>query len=443
MAGSPSKAELASFMASVRQMESGGNYRIIGPTSKYGRVSGAYQFLKSTWGGYGGYSEAYLAPKSVQDARAAELMSNYYRQFGTWWLVAVAWHGGPGAAAKAARDPSYASRIADINMSTAKYANSVVSGMGKSGGGNDINVGTTFSSYAGDLGYQPMGAPADEAKRLYGYLGWFVDHPTVGPVILRAASEGWDMSRLLGALSGTTWWRKTSEMSRKWDALVAMDPATAEARVDETALSIGMQSQKFGVKLSNAKLAQMAVKALRFGWNPQEIQLAIAAEMRYLPKANYGGGVGQMMNGVKSTAASFLIPVTKKQSWEWARRMVSGVGTMEAVEAQMRALAKVRFPHLAKLIDQGITPGDYFAPHRQAIASLLEISPDAVNFMDTRWNPVMAFRSNAKSPLRAMTITEASRFARMQPEWNKTQNAWQSVTDTGDQIMQLFGTVKR
>lgn len=308
-----------------------------------------------------------------------------------------------------------------------------------SGGGG----GYGSNDFVGDQGYQSMGAPADEAKRLYGYLGWFVDHGEVGPIILQAAEQGWDISRLLGALSKTSWWKKTSETARKWDSLRTMDPATAERRVDETALSIAMQASKFGLKFSTKRLSDLAVKALRFGWNPQEIQLAIAAEMRYNPKAAYGGGVGQMMNQVKAAAANYLVPITKKQAWEWARRMVSGVGTMEAVEAQMNKLAKTRFPHLAKLIDQGIVPAQYFAPHQQAIASLLEISPESVNLMDTRWNPVMAFRSDAKSPLRTMTLTEASRFARMQPEWKKTNNAYQSVAETGDEIMSMFGAVKR
>ncbi len=50
--------------------ESGGNIRAQNPRST---ASGKWQFLDSTWAGYGGYSSAYLAPESVQDARAREL----------------------------------------------------------------------------------------------------------------------------------------------------------------------------------------------------------------------------------------------------------------------------------------------------------------------------------------------------------------------------------
>lgn len=307
---------------------------------------------------------------------------------------------------------------------------------GGGGGGGDFTTGI-----GGDLGFQSRGAPADVAKSLYGYLGWFVDHPEVGPIILNAASEGWDVHRLMGALSGTRWWQTTSEASRQWDALIAMDPATAERRIDETAGSIGLQAAKFGVKITDARLARIAVKALRFGWNPAEIQLAIAAEMRYDPRFVHQGAMGQMIGDVKKTATNYLVGVTDRQAWEWARRMIAGGATMEAVNAAFQKLSKSRFPHLATQIDQGVSPGQFFTPHRQAIASLLEVPAESVNFLSKKWDPVLSFRDGKTT--RAMTIAEAQRFARMDPAWGKTQNAWQSLTDTGDAVLELFGEVTR
>lgn len=62
-------ASLAAIQATIRHLESGDDYTARAPGSS---ASGAYQFLDSSWGGYGGYARAYLAPPAVQDAKAAE-----------------------------------------------------------------------------------------------------------------------------------------------------------------------------------------------------------------------------------------------------------------------------------------------------------------------------------------------------------------------------------
>jgi muramidase (phage lysozyme) len=50
--------------------ESGGNITAQNPTST---ASGKWQFINSTWAGFGGYAEAWMAPESVQDDKARQL----------------------------------------------------------------------------------------------------------------------------------------------------------------------------------------------------------------------------------------------------------------------------------------------------------------------------------------------------------------------------------
>jgi hypothetical protein len=83
------------FMGAIRSKESGADYSAVGPPTKWGRATGAYQFLDSTWGYYKGYPRAKDAPPAVQDERARELMGQYFSQFGNWHDVASAWYSGP------------------------------------------------------------------------------------------------------------------------------------------------------------------------------------------------------------------------------------------------------------------------------------------------------------------------------------------------------------
>ncbi len=59
-------------------MESRGDYTI---APNRGNASGAYQFIESTWNGYGGYSHAYLAPPWIQDERAAADVNRFLAQW--------------------------------------------------------------------------------------------------------------------------------------------------------------------------------------------------------------------------------------------------------------------------------------------------------------------------------------------------------------------------
>lgn len=83
-------------LRTIRTMESRGNYTI---ASKYSSASGAYQFLDTTWGNFGGYKRAKDAPPATQDARAKvdvlRVLKNHGGDFK--WIPAVWYVGNRGA----------------------------------------------------------------------------------------------------------------------------------------------------------------------------------------------------------------------------------------------------------------------------------------------------------------------------------------------------------
>lgn len=77
----PTSGGSCTGLADVARMESGGNPRAQNPNST---ASGKYQYLDSTWNGYGGYQRASDAPESVQDRRA---QADWNRGMQSQWAV--------------------------------------------------------------------------------------------------------------------------------------------------------------------------------------------------------------------------------------------------------------------------------------------------------------------------------------------------------------------
>ncbi len=83
-------AELGAILATIRQMESGGDYTA---QARGSTASGAYQFIDSTWNGYGGYRRAADAPPPVQDAKAVEFATSILeRNGGDVTAIPVTWY---------------------------------------------------------------------------------------------------------------------------------------------------------------------------------------------------------------------------------------------------------------------------------------------------------------------------------------------------------------
>lgn len=98
--GCSADANLPAILATIRTLESGGDYTAQAAGST---ASGAYQFIDGTWNRYAGYRHAWQAPADVQDRRAAELVQTILDAHdGDVTAVPVVWYIGrvpaPGSA---------------------------------------------------------------------------------------------------------------------------------------------------------------------------------------------------------------------------------------------------------------------------------------------------------------------------------------------------------
>jgi hypothetical protein len=107
---------------------------------------------------------------------------------------------------------------------------------------------------------------------MFGEVAAFLDHPELGPILRQAAKEGWDNTRLFGALQQTTFWRTTADSARKWQILSTLDPATAQRQREEQAQAVRDLARQEGLTLDEAQVARFADDALRNGWSSSQLR---------------------------------------------------------------------------------------------------------------------------------------------------------------------------
>ena len=85
--------DIEPIRATIRFLESGGDYTAFNGGNGFNPATGAYQFLDSTWNGYAGYSQARTAPPNVQDRKAtADIIAILEKHGNDVATIPVVWY---------------------------------------------------------------------------------------------------------------------------------------------------------------------------------------------------------------------------------------------------------------------------------------------------------------------------------------------------------------
>lgn len=430
------------FLASLRNAESGGNYTARSSSST---ASGAYQYIDSTWNGYGGYAHAWQAPPEVQDRRARQDALRTYAKYKDWDYVAAAHFAGSGWV-KAHPDKSTWGQNpvpGSMNPTVARYVQRVT-------GSDLMTTGTTSSSSGGDV-TTPRKIPTDAdllnyVKSNYGYLAAFLSVKELRNVLFNAAKAAasgspWDNAKLQGAVYATKWWKQTSETTRTWLALRSQDPATYTARLNEARDSIVTFAKSAGVSLTHEQVMDLAEKTNRYGWNQNTLQQAITAHFDYNPAQAPTGQGAVTVESLRSIAKEYLLPLSDATLEKWTKDILSGTLTTDAFRAYMAQQAKSRYPGLGEALDRGVTPAQYGHTYAQIIGQTLEVDPDQVNLMDPKWMRMIDQVDPKTGVHHSMSLADAAEYVKSQPEFRNTRQAHEAAADLGMGLLKTLGRI--
>lgn len=428
---------LDAFMLAIGGAESGGNYNA---TNKDSGAHGKYQIMPSNWPAWSREAGIPGAPQTPanQERVARFKMAQYYRQFGSWGAVAVAWYAGPGAAAAWVKNPNAPrfTRKQGQYPSINDYVRITTGKMGSSTGGTSGATGTMSTTQALNM---------DDLAAQYGYVaGFFNSDPELRKLLNDAVNNPggpWSPEEFQRRLRTTSWYKTHSNTDREWTALKARDPAGAEQQLQQMRDEVSNIARTLGVDLSQGRLNHIATTAIRFGYAPNKIADWVASELRYDPSKPPGGQAGGLIARLKAAAKAQLVPISDATLQDWARQILQGNQTEEAFNANyLVKQAKSRFSYLAEHLDAGGTVAQYFEPYRQMAAQLLEISPDAVDLADPKYLRVLD-QTGADGKRTAMSLADASDYFRSLPDFRKTKQAGQQVAGMASTFLKAFGQV--
>lgn len=278
-------------------------------------------------------------------------------------------------------------------------------------------------------------------RETYGPLAWAVDHPELGPILREAAADGWGSTEIQGAITQTKWWTENSDHIRQFTQRENEDPASLEADIQAESLFFEVAAERLGGSLSGDRLRKLATDSLKFNWSNQQKASALTEAIKAPNKGYAAGDLGATKLDLQALARQYLVTVDDRTLNNFALKVASGAASVSGFEAYVANLAVGKYPTLKKYIEQGITPETFFAPYQQEIASLLEVSPQAVDFAkDARFKPVIDYAGSDGSK-RPMTLSETSRYVRGLDEWKRTDNARSEAARLGETLLRTFGVV--
>lgn len=147
------------------------------------------------------------------------------------------------------------------------------------------------------------------------------------------------------------------------------------------------------------------------------------------------GEVANALDSLRSTARANGFNLSKdfgNQIDGWLRRIAEGE-SVEDFNRLIRQQAKLGLPEkVGALLDEGLDLANIFAPYRNTMAALLEVTPDSISLDD----PLLR---SAYGPDKETSIYDFKRAVRKDPRWQYTDNAREEVSSSVLQVLRDFG----
>jgi hypothetical protein len=228
--------------------------------------------------------------------------------------------------------------------------------------------------------------------------------------------------------------------------LQSSDPAEAQRLLSQKNTDIMLMFTQSGIKADKglARVSEIAQMALAQGLSDAQIKMLIASEAHWTGPEGKGNTIAGTMQAaqsqVQAMAYDMLLPMSDQTAFDWAKKLLGGLVTQEAVAADIRNQAMSRFPQFADEITRGANLKQIAAPYVEQTAKLLDISPETIDMTKDKWSRMIDTR-DADGQRTSMSLADAATYVRKTDEWQYTDAAHEQAATMASTIAKTFGKV--
>ena len=229
----------------------------------------------------------------------------------------------------------------------------------------------------------------------------------------RASTTGISDGEVAQLLWATPWFRNRTSTAREWDVLISQDPGEAKRRRDAARFKLRNMATNWGVTMTEAKLEQLVEQQLRWGMSDEEM----LANLSNLAKVDESGPgmLTSTQDQLRGLADKYFQKLHDNDLYTYARDIMAGRTSVEAVQQLFRDRAKMDYAHLADKLDN-YDMEQLTGSLRNRLAQLLDRDVSTIDLTSDRFAELISMTDN-NGVTRMATATEVGRWGRKQTEF--------------------------
>lgn len=217
--------------------------------------------------------------------------------------------------------------------------------------------------------------------------------------------------------------------------------ADVQRELEKVRLDVTAVARDMGVDTSRIDLEAVVDAARRNGWDTQDIQNRLQQDLttQLESGANLMGDAGTFQTALMTWARQNGIMIDASTAARYVANMAIGAQSLDDAKQDLRETYLIgAYPAWEDKIRAGFDPWQISSPYRSAAAALLELEPDQVGLDDPLVKMGLQSTGGDGKP-RVMPLYEFEQQVRNDPRWQKTDNAYQTYTRVGSDLLRMFG----